>query len=100
MRISDWSSDVCSSDLSRVEPVRCGDCAGWTYVDAARAGAAVRGRRRIDRQRQVDVDFAEEEPRAAVRVDQAGVLADPAQARVARQRAFEHRGGIDRKSVV
>src|SRR3546814_20609523 len=93
MLISDWSSDVCSSDLfvdaafvldgevgdaaSRVEAVRCGDCAGWTYVDAARAGAAVGGRRRLDRQRQVDVDFAAEAPRSDGPVDQAGVIADP-----------------------
>ena len=59
----------------------------------------MRARRRVDRQRQVDVDLAEEEPRAAVLVDQAGVLADPAQARVARERAFEHRRRIDEHAM-
>ena len=54
---------------------------------------------RVDRQRQIDKEFAEEEPAAAVLVDQAGVLADPAQAGIARQRALEHRRGIDEHAV-
>src|SRR5690606_13673552 len=83
----------------RVEPVRRGDRAGGADLDAAHAGAAVRGGRRVDRQRQVDIDFAEEEPRAAVLVDQAGVLADPAQAGVARQRALEPRRRVDEHAV-
>src|SRR3546814_7810265 len=29
MRISDWSSDVCSSDLYLVEPVACTPASGW-----------------------------------------------------------------------
>ena len=45
----------------------------------------------IDRQGQVHVDLAEEEPRAAILVDQTGVLADPAQPGVPRQRALQHR---------
>src|SRR3546814_16463453 len=47
MRISDWSSDVCSSDLvdvrafdrprhQRAEPVRIGLAIGWLARDAAR----------------------------------------------------------------
>src|SRR3546814_12432256 len=115
MRISDWSSDVCSSDLedavsdqrpqfevdrafvldrevgnaaSRIQPVGGGDRAGGTDLDAARTGAAMVAGGRVDRQRQVQVDLAEEEPAAAILVHQAGVLADPAQA------------GVDRKSGV
>src|SRR3546814_15668093 len=37
---------------SRVEPARCVDCAGWTYVDAASAGAEIgraSGRERVCR---------------------------------------------------
>ena len=56
-------------------------------------------RRRVHRQRQVDVDLAEEEPRAAVLVDQAGVLADPAEPGVARQRALEHRRRVDEHAM-
>ena len=50
---------------------------------------------RRHRQGEIDIDLAEEEPRAAVLVDQAGVLADPAEAGVAGERAFEHRRRID-----
>ena len=84
---------------ARIEPVRRDDRLGRADVDAAHAGAAMRAGRRVDRQRQVDVDLAEEEPRAAVLVDQAGVLADPAQPGVARQRALEHRRRVDEHAM-
>ena len=47
---------------SRVDAVRRDDRLGRADLDAARAGAAMRARRRVDRQRQVGVEFAEEEP--------------------------------------
>ena len=43
---------------------------------------------------EVQIDLAEEEIRAGVAVDQIGVLADPAQAGIARQRLFENRGAV------
>ena len=73
-----------------VQSLRPGDRTGGTDIDAARAGAAVCRGRHIDRQRDIDVDLADEEPRTAVAIDQAGVLADPAQPGVARQCAFQH----------
>src|SRR3546814_12065951 len=39
MRISDWSSDVCSSDLVEIEGVLCGDLAADVAVAAVHAGA-------------------------------------------------------------
>ncbi len=48
----------------------------------------------IDRQRQIRVQLAEKEVRAGAAIDQHGVLADPAQPRIARQRFFQYRGGI------
>src|SRR3546814_14181872 len=60
MRISDWSSDVCSSDLTRLRfaPVRDGDFAGLlAYMDEAHFLAfgveRVAGERRIVARRRV-----------------------------------------------
>src|SRR5690625_240140 len=78
-----------------VEAVGRGDGPGGADVDAAGAAAAVGGRRLVHRQREIKVDLAEEEPRAPVAIDEAGVLADPAQAGVAGEGALEHRRGID-----
>jgi hypothetical protein len=73
---------------TRVQAVRRDDRLGRADLDAARAAAAVRGRRRIDRQRQVDEEFAEEEPAAAVRCRSGRCACRSSQARIARQRAF------------
>ncbi len=54
---------------------------------------------RIDRQRQVGVELAEEEPGAGVARQQVGVLADPAQAGLLRQRLFQHRSAVDEGAV-
>ena len=53
----------------------------------------------IHRQRQIGEDLAEEEPRARVAGDQVGVLADPAQAGIARQRFLQHRRAVDTDPV-
>src|SRR3546814_4309044 len=39
MRISDWSSDVCSSDLALLPLVRRPDADSWSLILAARAAA-------------------------------------------------------------
>src|SRR5690606_22154205 len=83
----------------RIQPVGRGDRPGRTGGDAAAAGAAMRAGRRIHRQRQVQVNLAEEEPGAAVLVDQAGVLADPAQPGVAPQCALQHRRRVHEHAV-
>src|SRR5205823_6889271 len=53
---------------------------GGTGLYAAAARAAAIGRRRIGSDFDRDEQFAQEEPRAGLLVDQAGVPADPAQA--------------------
>ncbi len=79
---------------SRIEFVGRHDRACRAGLDARGTAAAVRGNGLIDGQRQVREDLAEEEPRAVVTVEQVGVLADPAEARVACQRLFEHGGTV------
>ena len=68
----------------RVEPLPGHDGRGRAGVDAARAGAAAVGRRRVRRDVERHQQFAQEEPRAQLLVDQAGIPADPAQAGKAR----------------
>ena len=75
----------------RIELIGRGDRAGGTGGNAGRAGAAVRAGGLVHRQRQVGEDLADEEIRAGVARDQVGVLADPAEAGVARQRLLQHR---------
>src|SRR3546814_13489077 len=70
MRISDWSSDVCSSDLL----------------------AAFQ-------QRQVGVDLAEEEPGAGIAAHQQGVLADPAECGIAGMGFFQRRRTVGEYAV-
>ena len=53
----------------------------------------------IRRQRQVGEDLAEKEPRAGIARDEIGVLADPAEAGIARERVLEHRRGVDAHAV-
>src|SRR3546814_6491157 len=101
MRISDWSSDVCSSDLGRaqrarnvplvldgevgdaasgVEPVRADGGLRRTDVPAAPARAAMIALRRVRLQRQIGEDFAEAPPGAEIQRHQVAVLALPAEA--------------------
>ena len=71
---------------TRIQTVWCNDGAGRTDVDAARAGSSMplRGQCRAA-QLEVRIDFSEKKPGAFVLVDQAGVLADPAQTGIAGQ---------------
>src|SRR3546814_5854424 len=79
MRISDWSSDVCSSDL----------------VQAAPARAAMIALRRVRLQRQIGEDFAEEQPGAEIQRHQVAVLALPAEAGGLGEVLFHDRRGVD-----
>ena len=75
------------------------DRAGRAGVDALAAGAAVLVDRRIDRQRQVGVDLAQEKIRARFAVQQQRVLAAPAEARFLRERDFHHRRAVGERAV-
>src|SRR5256885_16422911 len=68
---------------SRIQPPGGDDRTGGAGRDARLAAAAVGAGALIHRQRQVRQDLAEKEPRAALACDEVGVLADPAEPRVA-----------------
>ena len=72
--------------------------ATYGVVRPSAAGAAAGGGRGIGRDVERDEEFAEEEPGAARLVDEAGVLADPAEAGQAGVGALEQRRGIDADS--
>ena len=76
---------------SRVETIRADDGLGRTDFDAGIAfSALVFGQWcRVGQQAQIGVDFAEEEPRAGIAIEQQGVFADPAQMCIACQRFFQ-----------
>ena len=74
----------------RIELIRRHDRTRRAYVDAGLTAAAVAASGGTGcRQRQVRIDFAQQEVRAGLAVEQQGVLADPAQSGVARQGFFE-----------
>ena len=50
-------------------------------------------------QRQVGEHLADEEPRAGIARDQIGVLADPAEPGIARQRLLQHRRAVDEHPI-
>ena len=64
-------------------------------LEAQRAGAALIERRRVDLERQAADDLARGTSTIRARVDDAGVLADPADAGVLRVDALLHRPGVD-----
>ncbi len=84
---------------ARIEPVGRHDRAGRTGREAGRAAAAVIGGRRIGRERQVREEFAQHEQRARAGIDQVGVLADPAEPGIARERFLQYRGRIDEGAI-
>src|SRR5690606_20064950 len=83
----------------RVELVRRDDRAGRADLETRGAGAAMRARRRIDRQRQIREDLAEEEIGARVAGDEIRVLTDPAETGVARERFLEHGRAVGEDTV-
>ncbi len=84
---------------SRVELLRADDGLRGAYFNAAHARAAMIGRRRVHRQGQVGEQLAEKKPGARTRIEQVGVLADPAESGIARQGFFQHRGRVDKCAV-
>src|SRR3954468_18942433 len=81
--------------LGRVEDAGRDERVGRAGVEAERARAALIERRRIDRERQAADDLGQENPRAELWMNDAGVLADPAEAGVLRVDPFLHRPGVD-----
>src|SRR3546814_12725409 len=91
MRISDWSSDVCSSDLGlaagdlvvgivrRPDPVPCRYCAAGEWDMCSNGGYTERGIKQLDG---YCAEYFRIEPEFTVRVDpalgQLGVLLEPA----------------------
>src|SRR5262249_60018854 len=68
----------------RVEDVRLDDRAGRTGVETEPARAALIQRRRVGLERQAADDLREKQPRSEVRIDDARVAPDPAEAGVLR----------------
>src|SRR5690348_5768476 len=71
------------------------DRAGGTSIDATRARAAMVRRWHASIEGERYQQLTQEKPRAHLLVNEAGVLGDPAKARVARIGALEQRRGID-----
>ena len=84
----------------RVEHEGRHERSGGADLEAGGAAAAVHaGEPGVHRQRDVGEDLAEEEPRARVRIDQHGVLADPAEAGLLRHAALQHRRAVDEHAL-
>src|SRR5262249_22246375 len=66
-----------------------------TGVEAASAGAAASFRRAVGRQWEVEHNLPQKEPRAAPRVYQHCVFAEPAQTCFLRNLPLEERAGVD-----
>ena len=80
---------------SCIELKRRGDRAGRAGRHAGLAAAAVCTHWGVDRQRQIGVDLAQKKPRARIAGDKVGVLADPAESRIAGQGFLEHGSRVD-----
>ena len=80
----------------RIEPVRGRERGGRAGVETAPAGAAMVALGRVGRQRQAQIDLAEEQPGAEIARHEVGVLALPAEPGLLRQRLFHDRRGIDK----
>src|SRR5262245_931283 len=79
----------------RVELALVDESTGRARVDAERAGAALIRRRSVRRQLEAARHTREEDPRADVGVDDAGVLADPSQPRMPCIHALLHMVLVD-----
>src|SRR4051812_40128442 len=79
----------------RIEHPGLDEGAGRTCVETPRAAAALLEPLRVGLEVEGAHDFGEEQPRPELRVDQAGVLANPAKTGVLRVDTFLHRTGVD-----
>ena len=70
-----------------------------THVDAGGAAPAMSAHRRIHRQREIGEHLTQEEPGPRVAVEQVRVLADPAEAGIARECLLEHRCAVGERAV-
>src|SRR5205814_631855 len=79
----------------RVEDAGIHERTGRAGIEAATTGAALLERLRIGLEIERGDDLGEKQPRPVLGVDQARVLANPAEARILRVDALLHRAGID-----
>src|SRR5688572_23974086 len=85
LRFGDWAIHLdgqVRDAFGSVQHAGVDNRAGWTGVDADRAGAALIEAGRVRLEREIGCDAGEEKIRALLAVDEAGVLADPAKAGV------------------
>jgi len=80
--------------LVGVELVRCNQRVGWAGIDASCASTAAIGRGNIGLEFEGRQDNAQEQPRTQFLVEDAGVLADPADAGVFGVHALDERTSI------
>ena len=78
-----------------VQDPRVDDGAGWTRLQAQRAGSALVERRGGGVERQAAQDLRQEQPRPEVGVDDTRVLADPPQPGMLRVDTLLDRSGVD-----
>src|SRR5262249_52886114 len=71
------------------------NCLCWTRLNTARARPAAVRRRRSGSERERQQHFPEKKPRALRLIDQASVAANPSQACLFRETAFEQRSRVD-----
>src|SRR5205823_3444422 len=98
MRVGDGPAELdreIRDAARRIENARRDNRVRRTCIEAQRAGAAPIERRRIRLERKTADDLAEKDPRSVVRIDHAGVLANPTNAGVLRVDALLHRTGVD-----
>src|SRR3546814_6380531 len=106
MRISDWSSDVCSSDLALAAQTAAQPARPAATQTADSGSSKKSGDGKLHVEVKTDTTVAVAAPKGLV--DQSALLAmqadgDDANALLAQQKAAEHAGGQvagDRKSVV
>src|SRR3569832_1522822 len=84
---------------ARIQSIGTDDGARGAHIDARAATAAVIGRRLIHGQGQIGIYLAEKKPRARTAVDEIGVFAYPAQARLFRERLLEHGRAVGEDAI-
>ena len=83
----------------RIQSIGRDDGARGAGRQARTAGSAVRCARLIHRQREAQIDLADEEIRSGSAIDEVGVLADPPEPGVARERFLEDGRAVDECAI-